>query len=121
MAIENVGSMKNILGNYDAKGWIKSAELGVSPGISIKDAPRVDFEKGEVQKSFGEYLTDSLSKVNQLQVEANDAVERLATGESQNLHETMLKVEQAEIAFKSMNQIRTKVIDAYRELMKMQV
>ena len=66
-------------------------------------------------------LTTSIGEVNNLQVEANQAVQKLVTGESKNLHETMLAVEQAEIAFKTMNQIRMKVIDAYKEVMRMQI
>ncbi|MBF0208260.1 MAG: flagellar hook-basal body complex protein FliE, partial [Oligoflexia bacterium] len=51
----------------------------------------------------------------------NMAIEKLATGDSDNLHETMLMVEQAEIAFKTMNQIRQKVIDAYKEIIRIQI
>ena len=46
---------------------------------------------------------------------------KLASGKSKNIHETMLAVENAEIAFKTMNQIRMKVIDAYKEIMRMQM
>ena len=37
------------------------------------------------------------------------------------MHETLLAVEKADIAFKAMNQIRLKVLDAYKEVMRMQV
>ena len=56
-----------------------------------------------------------------MQKDADIAVQKLVTGENKNIHETLLAVEQAEIAFKTMNQIRTKVIDAYKEIMRMQV
>lgn len=85
---------------------------------SIFDSP--EFVSKE-KVNFGDLLNDSISKVNALQVEANSAMEELATGKSQNLHETMLIVERADIAFKTMNQIRSKVIDIYREIMKMQL
>ena len=48
-------------------------------------------------------------------------MQKLASGESKNLHETLLAVEKADIAFRQMNQIRMKVIDAYKEIMKMQM
>ena len=51
-----------------------------------------------------------------MQTEANTAIKRLASGESKNIHETMLAVEKADIAFKTMNQIRGKIIDAYKEI-----
>ena len=72
-------------------------------------------------KSFGEFLADSIGKVNDLQVQSDKAMQRIASGDSQNIHETLLAVERADIAFKQMNQIRMKVIDAYKEIMKMQV
>jgi flagellar hook-basal body complex protein FliE len=49
------------------------------------------------------------------------AMEKLASGESKNLHETLLTVEKADIAFRTMNQIRSKVIEAYKEVMRMQI
>lgn len=122
MPIENIGSMNSILNSYNAKDWASSAK--------ISDVNALDFDKlsadlnpqGAGNKgSFAEVLTNSIAQVNNLQHEANIAVQKLATGESKNLHETMLAVEQAELAFKKMNQIRLKVIDAYREVMRMQI
>lgn len=120
MAIKDIGSFQQTLGNADARGWSRSVDNTSGPNFDIK-APGL--EGGEVDggKTFGEFLSDSIGKVNNLQQEANVAMEKLASGESQNLHETLLAVEKAEIAFKTMNQIRTKVIDAYREIMKMQI
>lgn len=119
MAIKDIGSFQQTLGNADAKGWSRKVDNDFGGNFDIK-APGL--EGGEVDgKSFGDFLADSIGKVNSLQQEANVAMEKLASGESQNLHETLLAVEKAEIAFKTMNQVRTKVIDAYREIMKMQI
>ncbi len=121
MAIQNIAGMKRVLDSYDAKSWTKPAELDFEKkNFELKDAPSLD-QKTEAPQSFGDFLANSVSEVNNLQVKANTEVEKLATGESKNIHETLLAVEQAEIAFKTMNQIRQKVIDAYREIMKMQV
>lgn len=122
MAIQTVGGIKEVLNKYDSKEWTKSANLeNVKQKMFLKDAPLVPIEKGEIQESFGDFLKNSITKVNDLQVEANTAIQKLTTGETKNIHETMLAVESAELAFKTMNQIRTKVIDAYREVMKMQI
>ncbi len=77
--------------------------------------------KNKVNFSFKDYLVESMHKVNKLQKDANLAIENLATGKSKNIHETLLMVEKAELAFKTMNQVRTKVIDVYKELMRTQV
>lgn len=119
MAIKDIGSFQQTLGNADARGWSRKVD---NDGINFDiKAPGLEGGPSEGGKTFGEFLQDSIGKVNNLQQEANVAMEKLASGESQNLHETLLAVEKAEIAFKMMNQVRTKVLDAYREIMKMQI
>ena len=119
MAIQNVTSMNQILKQFDAKDWSKSTQV---EGFSVNDLSGLELPSaGSSRESFAEMLTKSIADVNGLQVEANQAMQKLASGESKNIHETMLAVEKAEIAFKSMNQIRMKVIDAYKEVMRMQI
>jgi flagellar hook-basal body complex protein FliE len=119
MAIKDIGNFQQMLGNADAKSWSRNVDNDMSSGFDIK-APGLEGAP-DAGKTFGEFLQDSIGQVNSLQKEANVAMEKLASGESQNLHETLLAVEKAEISFKMMNQVRTKVIDAYREIMKMQI
>jgi len=119
MAIKDIGSFQQTLSSADATGWSRSVDnfkINTEVGQGINDPSSISDGK-----TFGEFLKDSLAKVNSIQQEANIAMEKLASGESQNLHETLLAVEKADIAFKTMNQIRLKVIDAYREVMKMQI
>ena len=75
--------------------------------------------KGAV--TFGEMLMNSVEKVNQYQHDANSAIKELVAGRTKNIHETMLAVERAEISLKLMMQVRNKIVDAYREIMRMQV
>ena len=84
------------------------------PGDKVKGTP-----KGE--KSFGEVLKTSIKEVNRLQGEANHAIEELALGETKNIHETMIALEKAEISFKLMLQVRNKILEAYQEVMRMNV
>jgi flagellar hook-basal body complex protein FliE len=122
MAIKDLGSFQQTLGNADARGWSRKVDNDFGGNFDIK-APGLEGGVGEAEagKSFGDFLKDSLTKVNGLQQEANVAMEKLASGESQNLHETLLAVEKADISFRTMNQVRSKVLDAYREIMKMQI
>ncbi len=119
MAINTVGQMSQTLKGYNVDNWSKSIELGNKMDFR-GEFPELS-EGSESSMSFGEFLTSSIAKVNGLQQDANVAMEKLASGESKNLHETLLAVERADIAFKQMNQIRLKVIDAYKEIMKMQI
>jgi flagellar hook-basal body complex protein FliE len=118
MAIKTDLTAQQMFKSYGTKDWAKSVEFGKTVDFNVADGAK---EGPKDIKSFGEFLSDSIQKVNSLQQDADVAVQKLASGESKNLHETLLAVERAEIAFKTMNQIRGKVIDAYKEIMKMQV
>ena len=71
--------------------------------------------------SFGQTLTDALSKLNDLQTQADDATTKLATGQPVELHDVMTAVEQASIAFELTLQVRNKLMEAYQEIMRTQV
>ena len=70
---------------------------------------------------FAETLQSAVGQVNENQVAADRAVEKLQTGESRNLHEVMISLEKADISMRLLVQVRNKVIEAYQEIMRMQV
>lgn len=78
-------------------------------------------QSGGATADFGAALKDSLAQVNHLQVEANTAIKDLATGEGGTLHDTMLALEKAELSFRLMMQVRNKIVEAYQEVLRMQV
>lgn len=71
--------------------------------------------------SFADSLKKAVNSVDALQKDADVKMQELATGKSQNIHETMIAAEKADIALKLMVQVRNKIIDAYQEIMRMQV
>lgn len=84
-------------------------------------APGASNEAAALNGSFSEMLKQSLDKVNELQLQADRAAQELVAGRNKNIHETMLMMEKADMSFRLMMQVRNKVIDAYREIMRMQV
>jgi len=56
-----------------------------------------------------------------MQMQSDQAIQQLSTGENRNLHETMIAVEKASISFQFMSQIRNKALEAYQEVMRMPV
>lgn len=70
---------------------------------------------------FADVLKDTVSKVNQSQIDADKQIERLHSGEAKNLHDVMISMEQADISMRLLVQMRNKVVDAYQEVMRMQV
>jgi flagellar hook-basal body complex protein FliE len=53
--------------------------------------------------------------------ESDRAIEQFIAGEQVDLHQVMISVEKTEIAFRLALQLRNKLVDAYREIMRMQV
>lgn len=72
-------------------------------------------------KDFKSYLLESLDKVSQLQSEATDGVERLMTGQTDNVAEVFSASRKAGVAFDLLMEIRNKLMDAYTELKQMRV
>jgi flagellar hook-basal body complex protein FliE len=71
--------------------------------------------------AFHGVLRDAIASINDIQQGANQAVEALATGQSQNIHQAMIALQQADISFQLMMQIRNKLITAYEEIQRMQI
>jgi len=77
--------------------------------------------KTQGDTSFGDILKTSIDEVNRLQGKVDHAIEELTTGQTKNIHETMIALEKAEISFKLMIEVRNKILDAYQEVMRMGV
>ena len=90
----------------------------INPGGQMFQ-PGAAKEKGG--SSFVDLLKDSISKVGELEKEADKEVEKLAKAESQDISGTMIAIEKADLTFQMMMQIRNKIITAYEEIMRTQV
>jgi flagellar hook-basal body complex protein FliE len=88
---------------------------------SGQQAQTKDAESSNGSKQFIDYLKDSVSSVDESQKKADALAVEVATGPDANLHETMLAATQAELSFNLMVQIRNKVLEAYQEVMRLQV
>lgn len=69
----------------------------------------------------GKFFSELVSKVNDLQTKSDASIQGLASGENKNLHEVMISMEKASVSFLFMSQVRNKAVEAYQEVMRMQV
>ena len=72
-------------------------------------------------KSFQNMLKDVITEVNEEQVQGYNAMEGIATGKVTNLQQAVQKVEEAELSMKLALEVKNKAINAYKEIMRMQV
>jgi flagellar hook-basal body complex protein FliE len=70
--------------------------------------------------SFADTIKDSLSKVNDLQGDKESMIKSFASGEQQNVHELMISLQKAGMAMRMTSAVRNKVLEGYKELVKMQ-
>ncbi len=71
--------------------------------------------------SFAETLKGFLKDVNTMQLKADESIEKMTAGEITDVHQVMATVEEANIAFNMMMEIRNKVMDAYQEVMRIRL
>ena len=72
-------------------------------------------------KSFADTLKAAINEVNDLQQTSNKKMQELSVGKTDNVADVMIASEKADIAMRVMVQVRNKVLDAYNEIMRMQV
>ena len=89
------------------------------PKIQITSDKETLQKKSEV--SFGETLKKFVNDVDEAQKFAGESVEKLMTGEIKDIHDVMIAVQKAGTSFELMMEMRNKMLDAYREIMRMQI
>ncbi|HLH25583.1 MAG TPA: flagellar hook-basal body complex protein FliE [Chloroflexota bacterium] len=76
---------------------------------------------GKALDGFGQSLTRAVDSLNRLQQEADVAAVQLAAGEPVELHDVMIAQDQATLGFQLAVQVRNKLVEAYQDVMRMQL
>ena len=71
--------------------------------------------------SFGAVLKNTIMEINNLQNDADKVIANVQLQDAGSIHEAMIALEKAGISFQVMMQVRNKILDAYHEVMRMQV
>lgn len=73
------------------------------------------------QTSFSELLKNSISSLNESQVTSDNMTNALAAGKDVNLDEVMIAAQKASISLTAATEFRNKAVEAYQEIMRMQM
>lgn len=106
MSVGSINNMNLIPGLADQIQVVKPGIEAVSP---------------ESKAEFGNLLTDLINSVNQLHTESGQAQEALMNGDPVELHQVMIKAEEAGLATDLLLEIRNRLISAYNELIRMPI
>ncbi|MGI6587729.1 MAG: flagellar hook-basal body complex protein FliE [Peptococcia bacterium] len=93
---------------------------GISSLQAVGSEKYLNQAKDNVQ-NFGDFLKDALSKVNTSQLQAEQLTYDFVIGNNVELHQVVLATEKAALALQLTVQIKNKVVEAYQEIMRMQV
>jgi flagellar hook-basal body complex protein FliE len=93
--------------------------LSAIPGTTGTGSKTVS-EAVSGEASFGSLLERSIDSVNRMQQEADSRAAQLASGESKDIHNTMIAMQKADIGMSLIMEVRNKVISAYDEIKRMQ-
>jgi flagellar hook-basal body complex protein FliE len=72
-------------------------------------------------KSFGDILKDIVRSVDEIQKNADEMARKLASGEVRDIHNVMMAIESANLTSRLVVQVRNKIVEAYQEIMRMQI
>ena len=109
ITVTGIQAYNNALASFNkAQRQFKATETGIA---GTKPAP---------VNSFTDTLNQSLATVNDMQAEKNAMIQSFASGENQNVHELMITMQKAGLAVNLTSAVRNKVLEAYRELSKLQ-
>jgi flagellar hook-basal body complex protein FliE len=93
---------------------ISNLHDGVS-GVQVsRDAAATD------SSSFLDELKSKVGEVNKLQTQADQAMSESTVNGASNIHETMIRLEEADMGMRFLAKVRNKALDAYHEMMRMQ-
>lgn len=100
---------------------LSSGALG-APEVGLSQADRGAIAGTESGGgAFDRTLNDFVSGVNARQAAAGQAVQGLLSGQNVSLHQTMISMEEANVSFQLMVEVRNRLLESYQELMRMQV
>lgn len=99
---------------------IQSVSL-FQPMRSVAETNKVQPTPYEAQQSFASTLKDAISKINEQQIQSDALTNKLITGGDVELHEVMIAAQKATITLNAAIEIRNKAVEAYQEMMRMQI
>ena len=98
---------------------------GLQPGLRLASAPADGMRStglagADQAGGFGQMLDGLVATVDSKQVQANDLTKRVLLGQTDQLHQSVIAMQEASVAFGLMVEVRNKLVDSYQELMRMQ-
>jgi len=93
----------------------------LKPLSPLGETPQAAGQSTKGAGDFADLLKQAMQEVNDAQAQAEVEARKLMTGDGADMHSAILAVQKADVSFQMMMAVRSKLIDAYREVMRMQM
>lgn len=95
-------------------------------GINLLDSLNFDTNSTKAKsvestKDFGDFLKESLDKVNEKLISSDETTQKAIIGEVDNVHDVLIAAEEARLSLELTVQVRNKIVEAYQEINRMQI
>jgi len=108
----NLTTLKNMRSAYGRNIEIKPLDI---------EKNEEDPQKKKIVSSFEDSLQKGLQKVNDLQINAENSMEAMVTGDVDDISEVAAAVSEADLSLRFAIQVRDKLLDAYNQLIRISV
>lgn len=94
---------------------------GIERTDNIFNSTPTKTKVGDIHKDFGNALNKAIDKVNHSQLQSNKITDKFVAGEITNIHDVMITAQKASISRTLTIEVRDKAVEAYKEIMRMQI
>ena len=92
---------------------------GIPKEIELTPSSQPSIKPAEGGTKFNDMFNGFLKDVNEMQLKADQSIQKMVSGEVKDVHQVMLAVGEAKVAFNLLLEIRNKTMEAYQEVMRM--
>lgn len=99
------------------------AEFPIKPVAGageVAPAGKIDGGPSGAGGDFADSLKQALEEVNELQNQSTEVIENALDGDLTDVHSAMMALQKADLSFQLMLQVRNKLVQAYRDVMRLQ-
>jgi flagellar hook-basal body complex protein FliE len=122
MSQPQLGALRvDLSGDTSPVKRINLSELDQLGGAAQAQPSTTATQPSSSSSSFPSMLGDLVGEVVQKQADASNTVNAMLSGKNVSLHQTMISMEEANVSFQLMVEVRNHLLDSYQELMRMQM
>jgi len=119
-AIGSVSSLQNALLNRLQAPLETGKANGPGSGIGMQGLQGLSSDQTQ-QAGFGKLFEGMIASVDAKQKEAGELTKKVLMGQNDQLHQSVIAMQEASVSFSLMIEVRNKLVDSYQELMRMPV